>query len=68
MNTTTVYGISPDGTATVIAQPEAEYWSSTEKYYDYDFTGASYNGFRIESGGPLYATMLRFYYYAPSGD
>jgi len=67
-NTTTVYGISPDGTATVIAQPEAGYWSTTEKYYDYDFTGGSYNGFRIESGGPLYVTMLRVYYYAPTGD
>ena len=68
VNTTTVYGISPDGTATVIAQPESGYWSSSEKYYDYDFTVGSYNGFRIESGGPLYVTMLRVYYYAPEGE
>lgn len=67
-NTATVYGIAPDGTATVIAQPEAGYWSSTEKYYDYDFSTGSYNGFRIESGGPLYVTMLRVYYYAPEGE
>jgi hypothetical protein len=64
-NTSTVYGIAPDGTATVITQPEAGYWSSSEKYYDYDFTVGSYNGFRIESGGPLYVTMLRIYFYAP---
>ena len=67
-NTTTVYGIAKDGTSTVIAQPESGYWSSSEKYYDYDFTGGSYNGFRIESGGKLYVTMLRVYYYAPEGD
>lgn len=67
-NTTTVYGIASDGTATVIAQPDAGYWSSSEKYYDYDFTGGSYNGFRVESGGKLYVTMLRVYFYAPEGE
>jgi len=67
-NLTTVYGIASDGTATVIAQPESGYWSSSEKYYDYDFTVGSFNGFRIESGGPLYVTMLRVYYYAPEGE
>ena len=67
-NTTTVYGISSDGTATVIAQPESGYWSDSEKYYDYDFTVGSYNGFRIESGGPLYVTMLRIYFYPPTGE
>ena len=67
-NTTTVYGISSDGTATVIAQPESGYWSNSEKYYDYDFTVGSFNGFRIESGAPLYVTMLRIYFYAPEGE
>ena len=67
-NTTTVYGIDKDGTATVISQPEPGYWSESEKYYDYDFSGGSYNGFRIESGGKLTVTMLRVYYYAPEGD
>ena len=68
VNTTTVYGIAEDGTETLIAQPEAGSWSNDEKYYDYDFTVGSYNGFRIESGGPLYVTMLRVYYYAPEGE
>ena len=67
-NTTTVYGIAKDGTATVIPQPEPGSWSNDEKYYDYDFTGGSYNGFRIESGGKLTVTMLRVYYYAPEGE
>lgn len=67
-NTTKVYGITPAGTATLIAQPEAGYWSESEKYYDYDFTGGYYNGFRIESGGKLTVTMLRVYYYAPEGE
>jgi hypothetical protein len=67
-NTATVYGITPDGTVTVIAQPEAGYWSESEKYYDYDFTGGYYNGFRIESGGKLTVTMLRVYYYAPERE
>ena len=67
-NTATVYGIAPDGTATVIAQPEAGYWSTSEKYYDYDFSTGYYNGFRIESGGKLYVTMLRISFYAPEGD
>ena len=67
-NTATVYGISSDGTATVIAQPESGYWSDSEKYYDYDFTVGSYNGFRIESGGPLYVTKLRIYFYPPTGE
>ena len=67
-NTATVYGIAPDGTATVIAKPEAGYWSSSENYYDYDFTVGSYNGFRIESGGPLYVTMLRISFYAQEGE
>lgn len=67
-NTATVYGISPDGTATEIPQPESKYWSSSEKYYDYDFTVGSYNGFRIESGGNLQFTLLRIYFYPPCGD
>ena len=67
-NTATVYGIAPDGNATVIAQPEAGYWSTSEKYYDYDFSTGYYNGFRIESGGKLYVTMLRISFYAPEGD
>lgn len=68
VNTTTVYGIAKDGTATLIAQPEAGSWSNSEKYYDYDFTVGSFNGFRIESGGPLYVTMLRIYVYPPTGE
>ena len=67
-NTATVYGIAPDGNATVIAQPEAGYWSNSEKFYEYDFSTGYYNGFRIESGGPLYVTMLRISFYAPEGD
>lgn len=34
-------------------------WATSEGYN---------NGFRIESGGPLYVTMLRVYYYAPEGE
>jgi len=67
-NTTKVYAIATNGTSTLIPQPEPGSWSESEKYYDYDFTGGSYNGFRIESGGPLYVTMLRVYYYPPTGD
>ncbi len=67
-NTATVYGIAPDGTATVIAQPESKKWSESENYYDYDFSTGYYNGFRIESGGPLYVTMLRISFYAPEGE
>ena len=68
VNTATVYGIASDGTATVIPQPASGYWSESEKYYDYDFTTGSYNGFRIESGGKLNVLMLRVYYYAPEGE
>lgn len=67
-NTAKVYGIAPDGTATEIAMPESGYWSTSEKYYDYDFTAGSYNGLKIESGGKLTVTMLRIYFYAPEGD
>ena len=67
-NTAKVYGIAHDGTATEIAMPESGYWSTSEKYYDYDFTGGSYNGLKIESGGKLTVTMLRIYFYAPEGD
>ena len=36
VNTARVYGIAPDGTATEIAQPEAESWSDSDKCYNYD--------------------------------
>lgn len=67
-NTLKVYGISPDGTATEIATPEKQYWSTSEDYYYYDFTGGSYNGFKIDSGSYIWITMLRIFYYAPTGD
>ena len=53
VNTARVYGIAPDGTATEIAQPEAESWSNSDKCYNYDFTVGSYNGFRIEGASDL---------------
>ena len=68
VNTARVYGIAPDGTATEIAQPAAESWSTSEKCYNYDFTVGSYNGFRIEGASDLQFTLLRIYYYAPTGE
>ena len=68
VNTAKVYGIAADGTATEIAQPEAGSWSETEKYYDYDFTVGSYNGFRIEGSAGLHFSLLRVSYYAPTGE
>ncbi|MBO4764248.1 MAG: hypothetical protein J5508_00880 [Bacteroidales bacterium] len=56
------------GTSAEIAMPESGYWSTSEKYYDYDFTAGSYNGLKIESGGKLTVTMLGIYFYAPEGD
>ena len=67
-NTLTVYGLSPAGTSTVIATPEKKYWSSSEDYYEYDFSEGAYNGFRIESGSKITVYMLRVFYYAPTGD
>lgn len=67
-NTLTIYGLAPDGTATEIATPEKTYWSTSEDYYKYDLTGGSYNGFRIDSGTYIWVTMLRIFYYAPTGD
>lgn len=68
VNTARVYGIAPDGTAIEIAQPEAESWSNSDKCYNYDFTVGSYNGFRIEGASDLQFTLLRIYYYAPTGE
>ena len=67
-NTLTLYGLTPAGTATEIATPEKRYWSNSEDYYYYDLTGGDYNGFRIDSGSYIWITMLRIFYYAPTGD
>lgn len=67
-NTLIVKGITSDGTETTIAMPEKETWSESEDFYEYDFSGGEYNGFRIDSGSYIWVTMLRVYYYAPTGD
>jgi len=67
-NTLSVYGITSGGTETKIATPEKQYWSTSEDYYEYDFSGGAYNGFRIESGSKITVYMLRVFYYAPTGD
>ena len=38
--------------------------------FSYDGTGRNLDrlNFRIESGGPLYVTMLRIYVYPPTGE
>lgn len=51
-----------------MATPEKQYWSTSEDYYEYNLSGGSNNGFRIESDSKITVYMLRVFYYAPTGD